>query len=432
MAVDLSLPLSAGYGDLTLLVCGLSTDGTRERYLFVDLGARTVRETTIDIGDLRARQLAVLRDRLGDGPVPYGLGRLEDLLSYFLHPHSFVQTADGEVVVSFKQAPYLRRLGRDGDARLWPPATELDFAAMQSSTKCEVEPGVIGFAMTDAEDRLRRYHDPEQPLRSSAWRYDLRTGAASRLGDLPEFACDTIHELDASPNGFMVGVDMDLSVRPGPDGRVRGTDGGSFDVARYAANEFPTGRFVVADEKLTRASVHTTGASCSAHVDVDLDDPNVFYVSCNNISKWQNNVVVHGPGVLERWRYQDGAAVREAAHTGPTFLRITSQQLFHRDGRQLIAVTGFPNRLFVLDPADMSTVFDLELFAHEPVQPPFVCAKNSQSPLYLAVEPGGRYVFMTGASTLFVVDLDEGRVVEQVPFCEPGSLMATAHIGFVR
>jgi hypothetical protein len=432
VAVEMNLPLSAGYGELTLLVSGLSMDGSRERYLFVDVGSRTVRETTIDIGDLRARQLAVLRERLGDSPVPYGLGRLEDLLSYFLHPHSFVQTGDGDVVVSFKQAPYLRRLNRDGESQLWPPPAELDFGIMQSSTKCEVEPGVIAFAATDADDRLRRYQDQDQPLRSSAWRYDLHSGAATRLGDLPEFAFDTIHELEASPNGFMVGVDMNLSVRAGADGRVRGTDGGTFDVGQYAANEFPAGRFVVADEKLSRTSVHSTAASCSAHVDFDLDDPDVFYVSCNNISKWQNNVVVHGQGVIERWRYRDGEAVREASHTGPSFLRITSQQLFHRDGRQLMAVTGFPNRLFVLDPADMSAVLEVELFEHEPVQPPFACAKNSPSPLYLAVEPTGRYVFMTGASTLFVVDLDEGRVVEQVPFCEPGSLMATAHIGFVR
>lgn len=432
MTAQTPLALRGDYGGATILVSGLSGDGTHERYLFLDLARRVMRETTIDITDLRARQLAVLRTHLGDAPVPYGLRTLEQLLPYFLHPHSFVQTSEGEVVVSFKQAPYLRRLNPDGDSPIWPPADALDFGVMQSSTKCELEPGVVGYGVTDAGDRLRRYAGAGVAVRSAIRRVDLRTGDDQEVVELPPFVLDTMHELNVSPLGFFVGVDMNLSVEAGLTGRVAGVDGDALDVEAYHTNPFPHGRFVVADGKRGTTTVVPTTASCSAHVDIDPDDPEVFYVSCNNISKWQNQVVVHGPGALDRFRYRDGEVVHEGTYSGPDFLRITSQEPFRRDGRTYLAVTGYPNRLFVLDPADMSLVHDVELFPHEPVRPPFACPKNTPAPLYVAVDDEGRYAFLTGATTMYVVDLVRAAVVDQVPFCEPGSLMATAHIGFVR
>lgn len=432
MAVEVTLPLRADYGDRTILISGLSGDGTRERYLFVNLSDRTLRETTIDITELRARQLAVLHEHLGAATVPYGLDSLDNLLPYFLHPHSFVQTAGGEIIVSFKQAPYLRRLVPGGESPLWPAAEDLDFTVMQSSTKCEIEPGVIGYGVMDGVDRLRRYVDPTASLRSAIRKVDLSSGHAAEVGALPDFVLDTMHEVNVSPLGFLVGVDMNLSVEPAPDGRPSGVNGEELDVAAYATNHFPPGRFVVADGKLSTSTVTETTASCSAHVDFDLDDPEVFYISCNNISKWQNQVVVHGPGAIDRYRYRDGVVLREGTYTDPGFLRITSQEPFRRDGRTYLAVTGYPNKLFIIDPADMSLVDRIELFDHEPVEPPFACEKNTPAPLYLAIDDAGRYVYLTGSTTLYIVDLDRGEVVDRVPFCEPGSLMATAHIGFVN
>jgi hypothetical protein len=433
MVDPLTLPLRRAYSDRTLLVSGLSADGEHERYLFIDLTTGRLTEIRIGITDLRARQLATLREHLGDAPIPYGLDRVEDLLPYFLHPHSFVQSASGEVIVSFKQSPYMRILGTDEtDSPLWPPASEIDFTQMISSTACELKPGTIGYGVTRSADRLARYVDGVHPLRSSVWQLDLATRTGAEIGPMPDFALDTMHELNASPLGFLIGVDMNLTVEPGTDGVIAGADGAALDVEAYARNPFPVGRFVVTDPRTSEAIVQETTASCSAHVDVDLDDPEVFYVSCNNISKWRTQVVVHGAGVVERYRYRDGSVVLEGAYSAPDFQRITSQHLFRYEGRQLMVVTGYPNRLFVLDPSDMSLVRSIELFDDEITPPPYACAKNSLAPLYLAVEPEGRHVFMTGASTLFVVDLVAGAVVDRVEFCAPGSLAATAHIGLIN
>jgi hypothetical protein len=209
-----------------------------------------------------------------------------------------------------------------------------------------------------------------------------------------------------------------------------GTHGAPFDVTAYARAPFPRSGFFVRDDHTGAVTVHTPQTACAAHAEVDPVDPSVFYVSCHNISKWQNNVVVHGPGALEKYRWRDGSLTRLGRFSDPGFLRVTSQALFERDGETFLAVPAFPNRFYLFD-SDLNVVRHAVLFEEEVPEPPFVCAKNTAAPLYLAISEDTRYAFLTGASDLFVVDLDDCTLVDRVRFCEPGSFLATAHIDLV-
>jgi hypothetical protein len=430
MSTVTDLPLSTPYPGGYLLLCGLSADGRAEVYKFVDLAQGRLHEMRIRIDDRRARQLEFLRQHL-TGELPYGLARHEEMLPYMLHPHSFLETSSGQIVVGFKQAPYMRTLHAGDGHPTWPHGAAADPARTLSSTNCEIEPDAIACTSTDTAARLRRYRDPSQALPTDLLIHDRRDGVTEQRGPLPDFITDTLHQLTYSPAGFFVGVDMNLSVQEGPAGLIAGASPQGVDAPAYAANPFPRSGFFVADDHLKEVTVHTPLAACAAHADVDLLDPEVFYVSCNNISKWRSQVVVHGPGQLDRYRYQDGTLALEASYSDPEFLRITSQRCFLRAGRQLVAVTGYPDQLYLLDALTLTLVDRITLFADEHREPPFACQKNSRSPLYLAVSEDGRHVYLTGAAELFIVDLDERRVVDQVQFCEPGSFAATAHIGLV-
>jgi len=157
----------------------------------------------------------------------------------------------------------------------------------------------------------------------------------------------------------------------------------------------------------------------------------MFYVSCHNISKWRDNVVVHGPGALEKYRWGPDGVKQLASFSDPGFLRVTSQAVFERDGETMVAVTGYPNKLYLFD-AELNLVRKIIMFDEEAPEPPFACAKNSAAPLYLAIAENKRHALLTGPSELFVVDLDAGALVDRVTFCEPGTFMATAHIDLVR
>ncbi|EDY56049.1 MULTISPECIES: hypothetical protein [Streptomyces] len=423
------LGLTGGRTDGWLLLSGLSADGRSELYKFVDLKRGRLHEVSLGIEEQRESQLAFLRRHLRGEP-PYGLDRVEDLLPYLLHPHSFLETASKDLVVSFKQAPYLRILSAAEGHPVWSPDPPGDVVGTLSSTNCEAAPDTIAFTSTDTADRLRRYDVPDHPLRTRLMTYDRVTGAVESRGELPDFLIDTLHQLVHSPDGYFVGVDMNLSVLPGPDG-VPGASREGVDVAAYTAGSFPRSAFFVADEHLKHLTVRTPSRACAAHAEIDPHDPEVFYVSCNNISKWRNQVVLHGPGTIERYRYRDGAVTLEGSYSDPEFLRITSQRCFQREQRRLLAVTGYPNKLYILDAETLELVDRIVLFEEEHREPPYVCEKNSSAPLYLAVSSDGRYVFMTGAAELFVVDLEARAVVDRVRFCPPGSFAATAHIGLV-
>lgn len=429
MSGGTDLGLTTGRNDGWLLISGLSTDGRTELHKFVDVRRGRLHEVGIGIEEQRERQGVFLREHVPGEP-PYGLDQVEDLLPYMLHPHSFLETASADVIVSFKQAPYLRVLRHADGYPVWSPGPPGDVSGTLSSTNCEPAPDVVAFTRTDTADRLRRYTTPGHPLRTELMTVDRATGAVEVCGTLPYFLIDTLHQLVHSPDGYFVGVDMNLSVSCGPDG-VPGASHEGIDPVTYAGGHFPRSGFFVADDHLKRVQILTPSAACAAHADIDPLDPEVFYVSCNNISKWRRQVVLHGPGVLERYRYRGGTVTREASYSDPEFLRITSQRCFVRDGRLLLAVTGYPNKLYLLDARTLELIDRIVLFDAERRDPPYICEKNSSAPLYLAVSEDSRYVYMTGAFELFVVDLDAGAVVDRVAFCPPGSFAATAHIGML-
>ena len=426
------LALRQEYTDETLLIPGLSADGTHERYHFIDLDTGKANTVEVDIGDLRQRQLAVLRTELPAGQLPYGLTAHEQLLPYLLHPHSFTQLTGGEVVVGFKQAPYLRRIDRSGKSSLIWAGGEGDFSRIASSTNDELTPNVVCLVSVDASRRFARYRTGTGDVPGDLLTHDLTNGETTHLQPIPNFVIDTLHEVVHSTAGFFVGVDMNLSVDLPPGDPAWGNNTGELDVTAYTARPFPRSQFFVADNNSGPGSVHTPSAACAAHVDMDLNDPHTFYISCNNISKCRNQVVVHGPGALDKYHYANGTVTKLGSYTSPDFLRITTQLLFRRNGRQLLAVTQYPNRLAILDPDTMQLETSIELFEHERMVPPFACQKNTPAPLYLTTDRTGRYVFLTGSSTLYIVDLDTEKVVDTVQFCPPGSFAATAHIGIVR
>jgi len=245
------------------------------------------------------------------------------------------------------------------------------------------------------------------------------------VAELPAFIRDTLHQIAYSPAGFYVGVDMSLDVANNGLADMAG----GFDLDVYAAAQFPESGFAVYDAASGATFTAQPGTACAAHVVVDPRDPSVFYVSCHNISKWTNQVVVHGGGSLEKYRYRDGKLTHLGTFRDPGYLRVTSLELFEYDGRVLAATCGFPNQLYLIDLETM-TLFDrITLFDAPEPTPPFACEKNTPAPLYLAISSEGEHIVLSGATKIYVVHLPTRKVVLTFPFAEPGAFAATAHIG---
>lgn len=409
--------------DHILLVPGLNGDGTEELYHAIDFAHGQIRRISVDIAERRDEQLHTLESVFLHG-MPYGLTDPKQLLPYFLHPHSFFVTAGDRVVVSFKQAPYFRILDAKGGG-IYPETP--DYTSMLGSTNCEIDDDVVGFAEVAAADRYARYAGAEELFGGTIESLDLGSGARKTVATIPPFIRDTLHQLTWSPAGFYVGADMSLDVAATGIEEMTG----GFDLDVYGAAEFPPSGFFVHDTSTGRSVTRIPETACAAHILIDPDDPAIFYVSCHNISKWTNQVIVHGPGALERYRFQDDELVLLGRFTAPDYLRVTSQVLFRRHGRVMAAVCSYPNKLFLIDTETMNVTARITLFDAAEQAPPFVCEKNTPAPLYLAVDDDARYAMLTGACEVFVVDLEDRQLVQRVQFAEKGSFAATAHIGLV-
>lgn len=410
-----------------ILIAGLSADARLERYFLMDPNTLKTTEFTYDIGAQRQAVLDLLNRNVSRDELPYGLQQPEDLLPYYLHPHSALQVASGEIIVGYKQAPYLRRISpANFEGTLWPPLPDVDGAWNTfGSTHCELRPDVIAAVTSPTNDQFERYKDKSKLIGATIISYDLRTEASEVIAELPRFALDTVHELEYSRAGFFVAVDMNLEIDSRPGAQIWEGDGPKA-VDEYARTRFTPSAFLVYESGY-EPIIWRPETPCSSHVDIDLDDPSVFYVSCNNISKRRKGIVIHGPGLIEKFRYSKGRLERLARTDFPHMMRITTHELFHRNGRELLAVTVYPNQLWVLSADDLKIVKVVQLFPENPIVAPCAASRSGFVPLYLNVLDDGDHVILTGASRAFVVSIDEGRVVAYNDFCEPGSFIATAH-----
>jgi hypothetical protein len=417
----------------TVLIAGLGKDGRREEYFLVDADQGCIDQWSIGIEEQRD---AVLREaeRSWTGSLAYGVSDLAQMLPYWLHPHSFLQIGD-QLAVSFKQAPYLRVIDpRSRESRLVAPGAasweENNFEWVLGSTCGPGDDGAVVTAAVRFEEQMAALSH-ETAFGATVFELDLETATGNELAALPPFVTDSVHEVAVGGSGHIVTVDMNLAVDapPAPSEAWTGTE--DANIKDYARYRFPTSRFAVTTPD-GRTTVHDVETACASHVDFDLDDPGVFFISCNNISKRQDAIVLHGPGAIER--YEMDAEQLRLTHRleDPHLLRITTVTPFLRDGERLLAATGYPNQLWILGADDLSVQMVIELFEAEIRTPPFLCGRMGKEPLYLAPSEDGSQVVLTGAGTAFVVSLDAGRVVATHEFAPTGSFAATAHIGNVH
>jgi hypothetical protein len=425
-------PVSATVNQ-TVLIAGLSKDSCREEYFLVGADEGCVAQWSIDIEEQRAAVLRAAESRWSGGPLPYGVSRLEQLLPYWLHPHSFLQVGE-QLAISFKQAPYLRvldpltretRLVAPG-ARSWEENT-LEWVLGSTCAPAAGEQVVTAAV---------RFDDQMAALGSGAafaatvFELDLATGVSAKLAALPPFVTDSVHEVAVGEAGHIVTVDMNLAIDapPLPGDAWEGSE--PADVEGYAAYPFPPSRFVVTTPD-GQSTIHRVETACPSHVDFDVEDPEVFFISCNNISKRQSSIVLHGPGAIERYEMDGERPCLTHRFYDPRLLRITTVTPFLSAGERLLAATGYPNELWIFDADDLSVRAVIELFEAEIRTPPFICGRNGKEPLYLAPSEDGSQVILSGAGTAFVVSLVAGRVTKTHDFAPIGSFAATAHIGNV-
>ena len=173
--------------------------------------------------------------------------------------------------------------------------------------------------------------------------------------------------------------------------------------------------------------------ACPAHVEFDPKDPHLLYVSCHNMGLHACSNILFGPGALARYRICGGRLIREGVFTCANFYRITSHKLVRLWGRDLIAVTVYPNRLQLIDAATMESRGQYIVYAAAP-EPPEVLRglrTNLDAPFSLINLPGTQALLLSSTRNFYVMDFSagmEGPLVTTIPYNETGEFLVGGHI----
>jgi len=169
-----------------------------------------------------------------------------------------------------------------------------------------------------------------------------------------------------------------------------------------------------------------------AHVEFDPIDPSLFYVSSHHFCPTESDLILEGPASLFKMRIGDGETLIEGEYSDDLFFRMTQHVPFLYQGRVLVAVTNFPNKLDLIDAESMSLWRRVELFPAPLLD--LSRTGNASCPTYpgicLSVNPSkdGKYIVLQSSEGFPVYSVEEDRLLgATVPQYLPEGMKPVGH-----
>ncbi len=365
--------------------------------------------------------------------IPYGFPDKKSLIPYFLQPHSYLFDLEGNAYIFFKQAPYFRKIYKDGRSVFLGFVANLDDAYIYPSTAHMSSDGhTITLARNKLCDRIEKYNQKRTTLDYEILRYDTRQDRFTILTTIRNSLLDTIHQVSVSPLGAIVCVDMNLEPERAAYETIYADNGAwsKENIKTYAAFHFPCSQISVScpqrgDEY--SLSICRPQSQTAAHIEWG-HTPNEFFVSCHNMSKYQTNIIIHGPGEIEKYRIEGKTVRKIASYTAPNFYRITSFQALLLGNRPALVTTVYPNKLLFLDQQDMSVIKEVILFDAQDFKTPFICPKETESVLFLSVDSQNGLIHASGGKNIYTIRLDDFCLINTTHIEDNRQTVITAHI----
>jgi hypothetical protein len=159
--------------------------------------------------------------------------------------------------------------------------------------------------------------------------------------------------------------------------------------------------------------IDNTGWSPSAHIDWDPVEPDICYLSCHSgvitsadsrlkfflqkIYKWN----IFGPASVHKYRITETGPEKMAIFTHPELFRMTIHKVFLHRGKKLLACTGFPNFIFIVDADSMEFARKIAI-KEKSGKDSFVGS--------LFPSPDGEKIYLATAGSFLAVDVESGTV----------------------
>ncbi len=409
------LPVTSGIFHLSCDVCGtadilipsLDKGSMIQTHYLLRKDVPDVRSLRIDTTGMVDRGKTVFEEQrtqwaVAAGSFPYEMPEAS-WWQYCLAPHSYLDLGEGwcQVGLNFFNR-FLHLSPESGCACFVDPGIGEDM--LSTTNWYDRERRELWFASWPVEDTVRRLCNPEATARVKIWKSTLADGRISQVwqGDFG----DALHQLAVSPDGrYLVLTELGLRAA---------ASASPLHAEKASGNLLEKGRTgVIPSDVLVwdamsgeewRLSLRTAG-----HVAFDPDDPTIFYLSEHHIGLIGVKVGIFGPGSIQKYRMTGKGPVKLGEFTAPGFHRITTHTVFKHRDKALIAVTGYPGSVFLIDAAGMSLYRVIHWETEETAEDslyPHLCHRDSYG---IMPTPDGEALFVSGTGFIQFLDIEKGE-----------------------
>ncbi len=357
-------------------------------------------------------QLAITPDDF-----PYGLTESQ-WWEYALSPHSYLALENGCYQIGLNYSNRFLHLDTHrARAHVLDPGVGNEF--LSTTNWFDPEEGCLWFASWPIQDMLMRHFNPLDNVRVTIWNFSLASSEKKQIwqGNLG----DSLHQLALTPDKRFL-VLAELGLRP----------------RKPADTEHADEKQILAPSTVLVLDLQTNREwrlemPSAAHVEFDPEDPSVCYLSGHNIGLIGPKVGIFGSAIINKVRLTPTGPQVIAGFTHPDFYRITTHLVFSRRGKTLIAVSGYPGQVFLIDASTMQLHRIIDMDIKDKVDTsdaPHLCRKDSYG---IAASANGQHLLICATGLLRVADIDTGQFVltEKIKGYQENSCF-TGHLGRFR
>jgi hypothetical protein len=388
------MPISvADWRDIPVFVPAVHKSELRQQAYLINPALNILQCIEIDMSPAAAvlaqKCMELQKDTgLQDDLFPYGCTE-KNWPAYCLAPHSYRSIGEQKVQVGLNIAgQFLHVDFHAGTAELVDPEIGDQFV----STTNWVDPQTqeLWFGSWAMEDTFRRAAEPDKPVQGSLWKYDFNTDSLAQIWEGE--TGDSLHQVSISPDRrYAVICEMGLHAKDA-----------------QPAKRLYASKYMIVD--MANGQDWNISVPTAAHVEFDPMEPSRCYVSSHNIGLINGKVGIFGPGIMRAYTLTPDGPIFDGEFSKKDFFRITTHVPFVHRGKTMLAVTGYPGSIFLIDSKTMTLVKTIDLGVTEEVKlthPPHICAKDSYG---IIPSSDGEHVLVAQSGKMSVATIHDGRL----------------------
>jgi hypothetical protein len=409
-----SMPLKNHY--TTVLAVPMNVSGSLQVIYVLDLLNKERTRISLDMEKYTQdfyRATEMLKKEMGIGSNLYPFGLSEEMFKEFcITPHSFLYMGDNRLLCGLDMFNRYEIINlQDNTIHLLDPGVDDDW--LTAAPSFDADNNLI-FGSTNLRETIIGILDSDRPSFTRFWKLDKD----NKLTELWQGRSGALlHQIKVA------GVDnkAEEGNRHQPRIIYINKDGSAADGAI-------SGGAYVNFTNLKNGDVYKVGPfDVPAHVESHPLNPNIVYLSEHNFRMESGIPVILGNAAVFRFEMGENGPVFTGRYTHPELYRMTSHELFQLKDDVLIALTGYPDTVFIVDANSLKLVKKIKFKDGEKVDisnGPFRCNESTYG---CQISANGDILFIVDSTMLRVIEIETGNLLDQVMYTINGDPSFVGH-----